>query len=544
MIKHIKKLIVFALIFLLIGWFAAPSFAATNYWTIPATVTRVTPSFMNQYIDARADGQTEILENINGTPTTYVPSAETYHPADRQWQGLPSMVKTGERLWAAWYTGGTGEPRQFNYIVIAYSDDNGESWVDPYIIVDHPDPEHDGVSNVVPNLFIDNEGNLNLIYIQYYTWIIEFHNAYADNVDDVTWDEPEIFTSSKIHKPPTYFIDEDGEEALIIASEAEVGDSHIDTTRFYVSKDDGETWVLRSSIESSVPNSRRWPESQITQAEDGHLITVSRIENGTAGGVEVTESYDYGFTWQPYENRLDKPYIGPGSKSHIITLSSGNILVINHQTTSSRSELYAYLSTDNGDTFPYELVIDSRTDVSYPYAYEENGMIYVTWDKGRYLQKEIRFAVFTEDDVIVGDYTSENAIQLGIVSKLSSEYKEIVSVNNAYETELTYEVGTPSASIRESLPTTFDVYDNEGNVYTLTGTWKNPGYYQDIAGTYTFYFQTSLPLNLEDTYSYLVIDVNLTETISSSNFTYLYIIGGTLILSASLIVYFVLKKKR
>jgi hypothetical protein len=509
--RKIHKSTVLLLVFLIMiaSLSVKPVYANTNQWMVPATVTKVTSSTLETLIDPRADGSTEMSERINGVTRTYTPQRETYHPDDRQWQGLPSIVRTGDRLWAAWYSGGTGEPRQFNYVIIAYSDDNGASWVDPFIILDHQDPDHDGVSLVVPNLFVDHEGNLALIWIQYHTWILRFHDADADDIDTVTWDEPEMYTSSKIHKPPTPFVDSDGTEGLILGSEAEVGDAHIGVTRFYVSKDHGESWSLRSSLPSSSANNRLFPESHIAQLSDGTLMVMSRLEKGSAGGIERATSSDHGHTWTPYENNLDQPFIGPGSKPHIMTLSSGNLLIINHNTTSSRAGLVAYLSTDNGATFPYTLPIDLRQDVTYPYAYEKDGLIHVTWDKGRFLEKEIRLAMFTEDDVKAGAYTSASSVELGIISKLNETYKEIISINDAFSNTLRFPVGTPSETIRQGLPGSITVTDNHGETYVLSGTWKNPGYYENVAGTYRFYFDTSLPLNVSDTYDMLSVEVEL-----------------------------------
>ena len=147
----------------------AEASAVTNYWTTPAEVKVADDALLASLIDERADGETRITETINGTSTSYTPARETYSPADRQWQGLPSVARTGDRLWAVWYTGGNGEPRQFNYLVIAYSDDGGANWVDPFLIVDHADPEHTGVNTGVPNFWVDEEGDLCLTYIQYYT---------------------------------------------------------------------------------------------------------------------------------------------------------------------------------------------------------------------------------------------------------------------------------------------------------------------------------------------------------------------------------------
>lgn len=542
-IRRLMKPTIFVMLLVMIN--IQTTHAATNYWATPAVVTKVTPELLSELIDLRADGDTQITERINGTNTTYTPARETYHPNDRRWQGLPSFAVTGNRFWAVWYTGGNGEPRQLNYLVVAYSDDFGETWVDPFLVIDHPDPNHDGVNLGVPNFFIDADGKLSLIWIQYYTWIVKFDNADAPSIDDVTWSEPAIYTSSKIHKPPTVFTDADGSEALILASEFEAGDTHTEVTRFYVSKNNGTTWSLRANLNSSVPNNRMYPESQVVELSEGNLLVMSRIEGGAAGGIEISRSSDYGQTWSAYQNNLVQPFIGPGSKFHVMKLSSNNILIINHSTTSSREQLVAYLSTDNGETFPYQLDIDTRTSVTYPYAIEHDGKIYVTWDKGRFNHKEIRFAVITETDIINGFY-ADSSQKLGIISKLNAQYKEIVSINSAFENKLIFPVGTTSASIRESLPTEITVTDNQDNEYVLTGSWRNPGYYQDIPGTYTFSFDTTLPLNVEDTYGYLQISVVLESGDDAFDFDIIvYSAAGVVIVigAATTTVFFIKRKK-
>ena len=204
-------------------------------------------------------------------------------------------------------------------------------------------------------------------------WIVRFHNAGDPDISNLTWDEPAILSKSKFQKPISIVKDADGSEIWMAASETEVGDSHTESTRVYVSKNKGATWELRSVLQSAAATNRRWPESSIGQAGDGTLIMASRLEKGAGGGIERSISTDYGYTWSPYEINLEEPFIGPGSKVHLMGLSSGNLVMINHATTASRSLLYAYLSTDNGQTWPYKLALDLRDDLSYPCAYEAEG---------------------------------------------------------------------------------------------------------------------------------------------------------------------------
>lgn len=468
-------------------------------WNAPASVKIATEEVKNSIIDPRADGRTTMTENYWGATHTYVPARETYKPSDRIWEGLPAVVKVGNRIWCAWYTGGTGEPRQFNYVPLSYSDDNGKTWVDPYIIVDHDDDNRDGVSIVLPSLWMDGD-DMCLTYVQQATWIIRFHNAGAEDVSKMTWDEPVVFTRHKMNKAPLKFIDSDGTTKWMQPSEREVGDTHNDLTKILVSEDHGATWTLRSTISSTAGN-RLYPESQIAQASDGRLILVSRLENGDQGGLERAISRDYGLTWEPYECNLKEPFLGPGSKFHIEQLSSGNLLMVNHDVTGARDHMCAYLSEDNGETWPYKLMLDARKDVSYPYFYETGGKIYVAWDKGRYVEKEIRLSIIDEEDIKRGEIASPGSADKIIINKLNPNYTEITSVLTEISIEPSYPVGTPSSDIRNKLPTSLEVVDNHDVHHAINGVWKSSGYKAEVAGTYHVTFNPSnLPSTLVDTY--------------------------------------------
>ena len=482
-------------------------------WTDPATVKVVDDALLQTLIDPRADGQSKVTYSGE----TWTPKRETYNPADRRWQGLISNVKVGNRHWACFYTGGKKEPDPFNYIVLCYSDDDGKTWVDPYIIVDHADLNKSNIMLVVPNLFVDEEGDLWLTYLQSEFWGVRFHNAECENIKDLTWDEPIAFGPMKTNQPPTIITLENGTTEWMVASESQVGDSHVGTTKLWVTKDKGKTWTLKSQIQSSAATARRWPESQVVQAEGGKLILASRIEGGTVGGVEVSISKDYGKTWGAYQVNLDKPFIGPGSKFFMLRLSSGNLLIVNHDTSSSRSKIKAWLSEDGGETWPYSLMLDRRDDVSYPSAFEKDGVIYATWDKGRYIEKEFRFSSFTEEDIKKGYILSENQVVKGIISR-PTQYLDVASVNGAFPSYIEKPVGTKSAEIRDTLPTEITVTDDNGNEHFLKGKWKSAGYKENVKGYYLLTFEVdSYPLYLSDGKDKLCIVVRLTDAQAPEN---------------------------
>jgi hypothetical protein len=194
-------------------------------------------------------------------------------------------------------------------------------------------------------------------------------------------------------------------------------------------------------------------------------------------------------------------------------LSTGSLLMVNHATTSSRSLMTAYLSTDDGATWPYKLTLDGRDDVSYPYAYEDAGKIYVAWDKGRYKEKEIRFACITEDDVKAGAFRSAGAVDKGVISK-TGPYRDVAEITTDMELKITRPVGTESDALKAALPTTLAVRDTDGAEYTLTGAWSSKGYKKDAAGVYKLIFEPdALPAYLQDTYGILSVEVTLEEEI-------------------------------
>ncbi|MBR2723174.1 MAG: exo-alpha-sialidase, partial [Lentisphaeria bacterium] len=55
----------------------------------------------------------------------------------RFWQGCPTILRTkGGRIYAAWYSGGVGEPDPENYNLLICSDDDGWTWTKPIVTVE------------------------------------------------------------------------------------------------------------------------------------------------------------------------------------------------------------------------------------------------------------------------------------------------------------------------------------------------------------------------------------------------------------------------
>jgi hypothetical protein len=136
-------------------------------------------------------------------------------------------------------------------------------------------------------------------------------------------------------------------------------------------------------------------------------------------------SADGGKTWEPQSTAF--PHVN--SKAVIRRLQSGHLLVIRHgqdmtKATDGRKELTAFLSTDDGKTWSGSLLLDERTNVSYPdIAQAPNGDIYIHYDRERTGAAEILFARFREEDVQAGKFISKNAALKNLVkSKLGMNH--------------------------------------------------------------------------------------------------------------------------
>lgn len=495
-------------------------------WTDPATIYKVT------------DENREELYN------TFLPGSdtETYNPNTRKFQAFGVVEKTENgRLYAAWQTGGTHEPSELNYVVVAVSDDNGKSWIDPFIIIDLPSTGP--YKTIVPILWLDSEGRLWIFYDQRGTWAIIIDEPDAP-LEEISWTRKgRMF--NPMPKRPTLL--NDGTWIIAVEPPSYV-DINKNNTYVYASKDNGKSFRQVGFATSEV-DLKKFHESQIVELSDNRLMMLSRVERSAGvGGIEVSYSSDKGTNWTMYEHSLPSPLRGPGSKFHIMKLLSGNLLLINHDTGLSRSKLAAYLSTDDGKTWPYKLMLETRgAGVEYPDAMQDKeGNIHVIYNYGRDTDLEIRMSIFTEADVKAGVFLSDNSQQRMIVSKLGSNC-DIISTTTVYSRNVSVNYNTDFANVSKRLPTTINVTDDYANNYQLNGSWESDTYNPKKSGYYLVEFKSSdLPDDVYDNYGIMQVIVEVLEAPKgekNSNLAlYLGVGFGLLVVTAS--IYLVIKKRK
>lgn len=446
------------------------------------------------------------------TATLAAGSDETYSFDDRRWNGLPSVCLTeGGRLWAGFMTGGYGEPDPLNYNAFHYSDDGGKTWSEESLVIDQKDEEkkvyqphlfmHDGVmymylnnagQNVITVENPDCDDPSRNLKLSKATKVLNYNSAHRPTILSEKWDNIWLFSAEN---------------------------SSSDSNAIYASTN-GRKWEQYSTVNSSN-GSRRWWEAQIVECADGSLIHISRLENGADGGLQLSRSYDGGESWTDTQANNGRPFLSFSNKPHLQRLDSGNLLLIVACSTTARENLTAFLSEDNGKTWPYSLSLDARDHFGdwfgcgYPEAANrqgENGEIYVVWD-ARFSYAEIACAKFTEADIKAGRIVTDGCFTYDTVVRnralSGAVVADITGVKETFDKYVTVPVGTSAAGAAAKLPARLTAVTAGGEV-TCSGEWRCPDYDGQTPGRYVFRLNTpDLPSDTGDSYGYLTAVVTV-----------------------------------
>ena len=188
------------------------------------------------------------------------------------------------RLWACWVAGGDS-PKAF--FVLATSDDDGETWSDPRVVLDsHAKGLGAERSILVGNLWTDPLGRLWLVFDQSMhmfdgragVWATVCENPDAD---EPRWSKPKrIWHGVTLNKPTVLST---GEWMLPISLDQRQGFGpfkgcfrELDPLRganVFVSTDKGKSWQRRGAVRFPDPD---WHEHMIVERKDGTLWMLAR----------------------------------------------------------------------------------------------------------------------------------------------------------------------------------------------------------------------------------------------------------------------------
>ena len=319
------------------------------------------------------------------------------------------------RLWACWVAGGDS-PKAF--FVLATSDDDGETWSKPRLVVDSHSPRLPRDRSIlVGNLWTDPLGRLWLIFDQSMEMFDGRGGVWASicenpDAEEPAWSPPRrIWHGVTLNKPTVLST---GEWMLPISLDQRLGTHPSERGMFgpfqglfpeldplrganvFVSTDKGATWQRRGGVAFPNPD---WHEHMIVERRDTSLWMLAR----TAKGIMQSTSADGGRTWS---EPTEPPGIRqPNARFHVRRLASGRLLLVKHgdriDAHEGRVQLSAWLSDDDGATWQGGLVLDERAGISYPDGLQApDGTISISYDRNRATDGEILLARFTEADVL------------------------------------------------------------------------------------------------------------------------------------------------
>jgi predicted neuraminidase len=325
---------------------------------------------------------------------------ERYKNENREFSGISSIAITPKgRIWAVWYAGITPDEDVNNYVVLATSDDKGNSWKETVII----DPDQEGpVRAFDPELWIDPTGKLWVFWAQSIdhdgtvagVWAITTNYPEVENPD---WTATRRLTNGIMMCKPLVL---STGEWILPASTWRLTDN---SAKIIVSLDNGNIWTEKGAVNISK-DVRSFDEHMIVEKKNGDIWMLVRTKYGIGESV----SSDGGYTWSPL---VPSKIQHPAARFFIRRLNSGNLLLVKHgpiNMKTGRSHLMAFVSKDDGYSWSHGLLLDERPGVSYPDGQQTiDGMIYITYDFNRTKEQMILMTSFTEEDIFDNDYDSK-----------------------------------------------------------------------------------------------------------------------------------------
>lgn len=343
---------------------------------------------------------------------------ETHGPARRQWQGIPGFERSPMgRFWATWYSGGAGEGPG-NFSVLATSDDAGASWREPVLAIAVEPP----MRVFDPVLWLDPLGRLWFFWAQSKSHIDGRCGVWAIVTEqpdhpEPRWSEPRRLAHGIMMNKPTVLAD--GSWLMCSAIWNRQGKkkpetppisecAHLTYSNVYRSINHGQSWTHIGSAD--VPQ-RGCDEHMIVERRDGKLWMLVR----TQYGIGQSFSPNGGIAWSP---GVPTGIVGPETRFFIRRLNSGRLLLVYHDHPRERINLAAWLSDDDGATWPHKLLLDDREKVSYPDGVETpDGQLLIIYDRQRTADREILLARFREDDILAGRPVSNDTKLREIVNR-------------------------------------------------------------------------------------------------------------------------------
>lgn len=353
-----------------------------------------------------------VNDGLVRTPAVVSTDSATY--GLRKFQGIPTIARVGNRLWAAWVGDhldrdeGSG-----NYIVLTYSDNSGTSWEREYYLLPASmttDAAFD------PKLWVAPDGKLWVMYTQagnvpansvldgqMGTWVAVIGNP-AEAVPNF---EPGFWLSDGLPQKPFAY---NGQYYYTI--------DYLPSNPPRFPARSGEhlfrlDWENRRAIYAvtlpRVPNSD-FNEGQFVVRRDNSLIYQSRSLNGIYESRASPGLFNFSapVQWTFYPSAASRHFLSRSPSGRLVS-------IFNQRADPLRRDMTIAISADDGQTWPISHLFDPAQQVSYPDAvWDPTGKtIYVIYDRSRMNRPSIWLAEIDEDSIVAGTHR----VQLRVINQ-------------------------------------------------------------------------------------------------------------------------------
>ncbi|MFY8005534.1 MAG: sialidase family protein [Chitinophagaceae bacterium] len=335
---------------------------------------------------------------------------------ERQWQGTPSIGRDRNKvLYAGWISGGDwiiglhGEGIH-NYVTVSVSIDDGKTWLHNKLIIYVEPTDSTRLKDV--SFFNDKFGNLYMVWAKHVQtqntkeWSIVWYSKIELVGANIRYSPPrKIAEGSMLNKP---FYSETRNKIYFPIARWYEGDPVKHQPFIYEGRyDTAFNHLVDFKNVGFIPMDRPLRtiyEHMIVELKDSSFLGMSR----TTDGIYFSKSKD-GITWDNAQKFTGIGQTTP-SRFHLSKLNSGRLLLIANNS-NMRRNLRAFLSEDDGKTWPYVLTLDARFWTTYPDVVEgENGDLKIVYDFERWPSGTVYYLNINERDILRGTTSKFNRV--------------------------------------------------------------------------------------------------------------------------------------
>ena len=397
-----------------------------------------------------------VYETMSAYHSFSAVNKDYYKEINNTMNGMPSVAVTnGGRIYTIYMTGADGEYQMKNSGVLKYSDDNGKTWSNLFVIDTWNSQKINSTKQIVASDFeLKVDPNTNVLYVTYttrpnangvvpmdtQTWMFTVSNPDSQDMSEDVLDISKHWNTELGYVRNGFTVLKNGDFIIVPDETKQSAKSPV-----YISKDKGQTWDVLGQI--YMPQATSFDESVIVERKDGSLMCFACTQTGF---LCTSSSYDGGKTWS-VGKLTDIP--NPTSRFAVTCLASGNLVMVSNNNSSNRIGMVVSISKDNGNTWEDKICLFDGY-ASYPTVALDQSTgkerIHIVFDDGRYYYGQWRTGVeegtkyeyyagiyhdiLTEEEILAGGDPNADELELLFVGDSYTDRPWCLGFDNALGT--------------------------------------------------------------------------------------------------------------